>query len=227
MGDHLESQPSCVGSIPSASSGHGLALGNTPAASSFTRIWCTRSMVPALPRCHSRSAWPSMSHILVTTAKWRTWLPSSNSSPCSGALWAAALLLGSGKGGWPCPHNGGQERRAPPPTLAARHLSRSSPDLSGPGIGRQPFNLLLQLLPHIRTDRKSPMPTIPAVQGLLIVGRRAQRAPERTFTRHSPGGNMAKSSSTTLPTSLPAGTFPSRNSSANTSMVSAQDTSIG
>ena len=33
-----------------------LALGNTPAARSLTSMWCICSIVPALPRCHSRSA---------------------------------------------------------------------------------------------------------------------------------------------------------------------------
>jgi hypothetical protein len=57
------------------------ALGYTPAASSSLSTRCTCSMVPAFPRCHSRSWRPSVSPSLVTTAKCLTQVPSPNSIP--------------------------------------------------------------------------------------------------------------------------------------------------
>lgn len=68
-------------SLNQAASAPNFPLGYTEAASSSFSIWCVCSTVPALPLCHSKSALPSVSQSLVTTAKVFTPFPSLNSSP--------------------------------------------------------------------------------------------------------------------------------------------------
>jgi len=140
--DHRQAQPGGVGAK--------VFRGSTPPPKSFLITSCTNSMVPAFSRCHSIKRAGFNSHRFDTTAKWRTELPSSNSSSAScecgwpRSVAVATLLLGLLPG-----------TKGPPRTPDFRRVRRA---VRLPvGFGNHPDGRM-QGFAHPRADGKADAP---------------------------------------------------------------------